>query len=100
MSKSPHSIKPTDVKRIREAIEAAKKFAHETTLDGCDVGDVDELIASIEDELNRPLPSLQRLATFMNSLVRSLRPQHHGAQIAAQLDEVMDATGIPILGGI
>ncbi len=48
MSKIPHSIKPTDVKPIREAVEAAQRFAHATTLEGCDVGDIDELIASIE----------------------------------------------------
>ncbi len=96
MSKSPHSIKATDVPRIREAVEAAKKFAHNTTLEGCDVGDIDELIASIEQNLDRPLPSLQALATFMNSLVTSLRPAHHGAQIAAQLHEAMNAAGIPI----
>lgn len=100
MSKIPHSIKPTDVKPIREAVEAAQRFAHATTLEGCDVGDIDELIASIERELQRPLPSLQALATFMNSLATSLRPAHHGAQIAAQLHGVMNAAGIPIVEGL
>jgi hypothetical protein len=89
-------MRPTDVKRIREAIEAARKFAHETPLDGCDVGDVDEILASIEQQLTRPLPNTQTLATYMNSLARSLRPQHHGAQIVAQLHDVMSDAGIRI----
>jgi hypothetical protein len=89
-------MQPTDVKRIREAIEAASKFAHTTSLDGCDVGDIEEVLASIEQELKRPRPNAQTLTMFMNSLARSLRPQHHGAQIVAQLHAVMSDAGIRI----
>ena len=84
------------LKKIRESIEAARGFAHETSLSGCDVSDIDEICDALENELKRPLPSLQTLATYMNSLVRSLRPQHHGAQIAAQLHEAMNDAGIRI----
>ncbi len=89
-------MQPTDVKRVRQAIEAAKKFAHATTLDGCDVADLDEVFESIEQELKRPLPNAHTLATYMNSLIRSLRPQHHAPQIIAQLHEVMSLAGIRI----
>lgn len=89
-------MRASDIKRIREAAGAAKTFAHETALDGCDAGDIDEVVLSIEQELKRPLPNAQTLAMFLNSLVRSLRPQHHGAQIAAKLHEAMSETGIRI----
>jgi hypothetical protein len=87
---------PTDIRSIREAVEAAQKFAHETTLDGCDAADIDELVESIEHELKRPLPKAQTLATYMNSRLRSLRPQHHARQMVARLHEVMSKAGIAI----
>jgi hypothetical protein len=89
-------MQPTQVKQIREAIDAAQRFAHQTSLSGCDASDIDEICEALQNELKRPLPSSLTLATYMNSLVRSLRPQHHGAQIAAQLHEVMTEAGIRI----
>jgi hypothetical protein len=85
-----------DVKPVREAVKAAQSFAHETRLDGCDAGDIDELSASIERELERPLPNAETLASFMNSLLRSLRSQHHARQILSQLHDVMNKAGIRI----
>jgi C4-dicarboxylate-specific signal transduction histidine kinase len=90
------AVRPTDVRPIREAVEAAQRFAHGTTLDGCDAGDIDEISASLAHELERPLPNAKTLATYMNSLLRSLRPQHHAAQIISQLHDVMDKAGIHI----
>ncbi|HXA36814.1 MAG TPA: hypothetical protein VNW26_10805 [Steroidobacteraceae bacterium] len=87
-------MQPTHVRLIREAIDAAQKFAHETTLDGCDAADIDEIAVSLGRELERPLPSAQMLATYMNSLVRSLRTQHHALPVVSQLQEVMSKSGI------
>jgi hypothetical protein len=89
-------MRPTDVRPIREAIEAAQRFAHQTTLDGCDAADIDEICAALEHELERPLPNTQTLATYVNSLLRSLRPQHHAWPIVSHVQEVMSRAGIRI----
>jgi signal transduction histidine kinase len=89
-------MRPTDVRPIREAIEAAQKFAHQTALQGCDASDIDEIAASLEHELERPLTNAQTLATYLNSLLRSLRPQHHGGSNVTRLDDVMSKAGIRI----
>ncbi len=89
-------MQPTHVRQIRTAIEAAQGFAHESSLSGCDAGDIDEICEALEKELKRPLPSAQTLATYLNSLARSLRPQHHGAQIVEQLHRAMGDAGIRI----
>jgi hypothetical protein len=87
---------PTDVKHIREAVAAAQRFAHDAVSDGCDVSDIDELSASIENELKRPLPNPTTLSTYLNSMRRSLITAHHGVDIVAQLDQVMRTTGLAI----
>lgn len=90
-------MQPNHVKQIRETIDAAQRFAHQTSLSGCDASDIDEICEALQNELKRPLPSAQMLATYMNSLVRSLRPQHHGTQIVAQLHDVMSDAGVRIV---
>jgi hypothetical protein len=87
---------PTDVKHIRETVEAAQRFAHDAVSDGCDVSDIDELAASVENELKRPLPNPTTLSTYLNSMRRSLFPQHHGVEMVAQLDQVMRTAGLLI----
>ena len=73
-------MQPTHLKKIRASIDAAQRFAHATSLSGCDTSDIDEICEALQNELKRPLPSSQALAMYMNSLVTSLRPQHHGSR--------------------
>lgn len=82
------------VKQIQDAVAAAQRFAQKSTLDGCDLSDIDEIAAPLAHELARPQPNTQTLATYLNSLLRSLRGQPHAAEVCAQLDEVMKASGI------
>jgi hypothetical protein len=96
LTEEAFAMQPTQVKKIRETIDAAQRFAHATSLSGCDASDIDEICEALHNELKRPLPSAQALAMYMNSLVTSLRPQHHGAQIAAELHEAMSDAGIRI----
>jgi hypothetical protein len=89
-------LHPKDVKHIREVVEAAQRFAHESALDGCDASDIDEMSSALESELNRPLPNPTTLSTYLNSMRRSLRTQHHGIEVVTQLDLAMRDAGIPI----
>jgi hypothetical protein len=87
---------PANVKHIREAVEAAQRFAHGAALDGCDASDIDEISSSLESELKRPLPNPATLSTYLNSMRRSLRTQHHAGEVVSQLDQAMRAAGIVI----
>jgi hypothetical protein len=86
-----HSV---HVRQIREGVAAAQRFAQKSTLDGCDLSDIDEITVPLAQELERPHPNPQTLATYLNSLLRSLRAQPHAEEICAQLDEAMKASGI------
>jgi hypothetical protein len=86
-----HSV---HVKQIQDAVAAARHFAQKSTLDGCDLSDIDELASPLARELERPQPNTQTLATYLNSLLRSLRGQPHAEEICSQLDEVMKESGI------
>lgn len=88
-------MKAADVKPIRAAVEAAQGFAHSSRLDACDVDDIDELVSPLERELSRALPNPQTLGTYLNSLLRSLRTQHHAEPVVSQLVKVMSDAEIP-----
>jgi hypothetical protein len=92
---SGENMPSVHVTQIREAVAAAQRFAQKSTLDGCDLSDVDEIILPLTHELERPNPNTQTLATYLNSLLRSLRAQPHAEEICSQLDEVMKQSGIP-----
>jgi ABC-type transporter Mla subunit MlaD len=87
-----HSL---NVRQIREAVAAAQRFAQKSTLDGCDLSDIEEITSPLTHELERANPNKQTLATYLNSLLRSLRAQPHAKDICAQLDELMKQSGIP-----
>lgn len=89
-------MRPTDVRPIREAVEAAQGFAHSSKqLNASDVDDIDQIIARLKQELNRPLPKPGTLGTYLNSLLRSLRTQHHAGPVVSQLVKVMNDADIP-----
>jgi hypothetical protein len=92
---SGENMPSVHVTQIREAVAAAQRFAQKSTLDGCDLSDVDEIILPLTHELERPNPNTQTLATYLNSLLRSLRAQPHAEEICSQLNEVMKRSGIP-----
>jgi hypothetical protein len=81
--------------RIREAVQAAQKLVHSGKLDKCDVDDIDEVITSIDRELGRPSPNKNTLSTYLNSLVRSLRPHSHAHGVCAQLETAMREAKVP-----
>jgi hypothetical protein len=79
---------------IREAVRKAERAAS-AALDSCDVDDVDEVIASVEQELSRPNPNKNTLSTYLNSLARSLRSLPSAQGVCDQLDSAMRDAGVP-----
>lgn len=80
---------------IREAVRVVHKVAHSAKLDSCDADDIDEVISALDQELARPHPNKNTLATYLNSLARSLRAEPHAGNAYAQINDAMRAAGIP-----
>jgi len=83
------------IESLRAAVQAAKKLVHSTELDGCDLDDLDEVIASVDRELGRPTPNKNTLSTYLSSLVRSLRSQSHAHEVRNQIESAMGEAKIP-----
>jgi tetrahydromethanopterin S-methyltransferase subunit B len=40
------------------------------------------------------LPNSQKVTTYLDSLIRSLRPEHHSAKVLPQLEEALRSAGV------
>ena len=90
-----------NIASLQNAIQAARSAAQSaaseqgTSVDACDVSDIEEIIEPAISELERPLPNVQTLATYLNSLARSLRSQETARSAVVQLDAAMREAGVP-----
>ena len=80
------------VHRIHQAVAAARQAAHQARLDNCDVDDIDEALAAVDQELAKPTPNKNTLALYLNSVARSLiaAPAASDAR-----DHALKASGLP-----
>jgi len=86
----------TAVHRIHKAVEAAKQAAHRaTTIDQCDVGDVDEVIETIDRELASQTPNKNTLTLMLNSLARSLIVAPSATEACQEIDRALRLAGLP-----
>jgi hypothetical protein len=83
------------VHRIHKAVEAAKQAAHQATIEQCDVGDVDEVIETIDRELARPTPNKSTLTLMLNSLARSLLVAPSATGTVQEIDRALRLAGLP-----
>jgi hypothetical protein len=84
-----------NVEQLREAIRSARDAVEHSHLDACDASDLEELLDPVERELNVSTPNLMTLATYLNSLARSLRAQPGARGALKELDQAMRASGVP-----
>ncbi|HKT72954.1 MAG TPA: hypothetical protein VJQ47_08705 [Steroidobacteraceae bacterium] len=82
-------------RRIREAVDSARKAAHRAKLDHCDVDDVDEVIEAVDAELAKPTPNKNILTRYLNSLARSLFVFPGARSAAGEIDGALRAAGLP-----
>jgi hypothetical protein len=80
---------------IRQALDAAREAVRSGSFDGCDVDDIEEIIAPVETELRAPRPNIQTLSTYLNSLAKSLRADPGSRAICMQIDAAMRNAGVP-----
>lgn len=82
------------VENIRTAVNAAYQIA-QSDLKGCDIDDIEELLQPLDRELSTARPNTQTLASYLNSLARSLRSDPAARKACLQLDAAMREAGIP-----
>jgi hypothetical protein len=80
---------------IRAALHDAREAARQAELDGCDLDDLELVLAPAEKELEAGLPNVQTLATYLNSVARSLRAVPSARNEVLKLDAAMRAAHIP-----
>jgi hypothetical protein len=83
------------VEALRNALTEVRQIARRAGLDDCDVGDLEEVIAPAEAELRSDLPNVNTLATYLNSVARSLRANPEGRAACMQLDAAMRQAHVP-----
>jgi hypothetical protein len=83
------------VYRIQKAVAAAKQAAHEARLASCDVGDIDEAIEAVDQELARPHPNKNTLTLYLNSVARSLIAAPSARDAREEIDHALRASGLP-----
>lgn len=81
------------VEEIRQALSAAREAA--ASLDGCDISDIEEIIAPVEAELRMPRPNIHTLSTYLNSLAKSLRSDPASRTVVLKIDAAMRNAGVP-----
>ncbi len=84
-----------DIHRLKNAVHAARQAAHQTRLDNCDVGDIDEAIEAVSLELGRHPPNKNTLTLYLNSLARSLMRAPHTREARDEIDAALRSSGLP-----
>jgi hypothetical protein len=84
------------VYRIQKAVAAARQAAHKARLDSCDVGDIDEAIEAVDQELARPHPNKNTLTMYLNSVARSLVAAPSAREARDEIEHALRASGLPV----
>ncbi len=83
------------VHRIHKAVETAKQAAHQAAIEQCDIGDLDEVIETIDRELARHTPNKSTLTLMLNSLARSLLVAPAATETVQEIDRALRLAGLP-----
>ena len=83
------------VHRLQRAVATARQAAHEARLDNCDIGDIDEAIEALTQELARPTPNRNTLTLYLNSVARSLLAAPSAREAREEIDHALRASGLP-----
>jgi len=96
LAMSPHHcLDPQQAAVIRQVLDDVENALPAMKWDACDSDDVREVIAKADAELQRDLPNVLTLGTYLNSLARSLRSQPNARTVVLQLDAAMREARVP-----
>lgn len=82
------------IRRLEKAADAARLAAHQAGLDSCDVGDIDEAIEAVHQELGKPAPNKNTLTMYLNSVARSLIAVPSARAARDEIDAALRASGL------
>lgn len=82
------------LKEVEVALTSVHESLGRAQFDSCDQSDVEELIERVEQELDAPLPNVQVIGTFLNSIARSLRAQPSAHEACSRIDEALRKVGV------
>jgi hypothetical protein len=82
------------VLRLRKAVAAARRTAHQAKLESCDVDDIDEAIQAADRELAKPTPNKNTLTMYLNSVARSLMTVPSGRNASKEIDKALRSAGL------
>ncbi len=89
------AVDPAAQDRIRKAVDTAKQAAHTVSLDGCDVGDLDEAFEAVDQQLDSPHPNANTLTLDLNSIARSLVTVPQARRACDAIDAALRGAGLP-----
>jgi hypothetical protein len=84
-----------ELTEIHQALAAVQQTVGTLTFPRCDQDDVFELIERVEAELQSVHPNLRLIATFLNSIARSLRAQPEAREACLVIEDAIEHAGIP-----
>lgn len=91
----PQHIDPEHAVSIRQILLDVEAALETMDLDPCDTSEVQDIVDMTRAELDRPLPNVSTLGTYMNSIARSLRSQPNFRTVVMELDAAMREAHVP-----
>ena len=89
------AVTSLELTEIHQALAAVQQTVGTLTFPRCDQDDVFELIERVEAELQSVHPNLRLIATFLNSIARSLRAQPEAREACLVIEDAIEHAGIP-----
>ena len=86
---------PQAVQKIRHSVETARQAVRAARLNNCDVGDVDDAIEAVSQQLDSPHPNANTLTLYLNSLARSLFSIPEARAACDEIDAALRSAGLP-----
>ena len=81
--------------RLQNAVTAARHAVGQARLDNCDVGDIDDALEALDQELAKPTPNKNTVTLYLNSVARSLIAAPSAREARDQIDSALRKSGLP-----
>jgi hypothetical protein len=88
-------MNPAQRDSIHRALQVTGQRMAALEFSSCDKDEVQELIERVESEIAKPQPTMSVVASFLNSIARSLRTEPAAHKACLELDTAMRQADIP-----
>jgi len=84
------------LENIRHAVDGARQAAQAARLDSCDVGDIEDAIEAVRQQLALAHPNSNTLTLYLNSIARSLIVVPSARDAVERVDAALREAGLPV----